>query len=372
MTTGVGVLRFDRCGFDIGWCVVGSRRRSQSLDAHEPCQQHDRDHAGDRRRLLQPAFARLGRLVVVDLLGGHRRDSRSDIVTTCLSGNPFEAAVAAGVVVPVRARRDSVGVGSSASGVATNAVGAESPFPVASRKMDAARTSEVARMCERVPPVDSSALAKSRQRRNLSTGSCESARAKIASKSVRSGRISLGRGGRSLSCLLTTTDRIEVRERRCAGQQVKSTGRQAILIDPAVELLAHQLLRCGIAGASDEHPGAGQRVMSALRARYTEAGQRNSSSVGRRAADQDVAGIDISVQHAAVVRIVQGVGDRRHDFDHQPRRHAVEMAVTQQLGRIRTVDVLRRDPQLVLEFTAVGETGDVRDAKAWPPDRTPR
>ena len=38
----------------------------------------------------------------------------------------------------------------------------------ASRKMDAARTSDVARMCDRVPPVDSSALAKSRPRRYLS------------------------------------------------------------------------------------------------------------------------------------------------------------------------------------------------------------
>ena len=89
---------------------------------------------------------------------------------------------------------------------AAGVVCAVSVLSVASRKMDAARTSDVARMCDRVPPVDSSALAKSRPRRNLSTGSLESARAKIASNSVRSGRISLGRGARSLSCLLTTTD----------------------------------------------------------------------------------------------------------------------------------------------------------------------
>ena len=100
----------------------------------------------------------------------------------------------------------AVGAAASDIGVAGAVAGAASVPSVASRKMDAARNSDVARMCDRVPPFDSSALAKSRPRRNLSTGSFESARAKIASNSIRSGRISLGRGARSLSCLLTTTD----------------------------------------------------------------------------------------------------------------------------------------------------------------------
>ena len=118
------------------------------------------------------------------------------------AANAAGAVGGAGVVGAVGA----VGATASDSDVATDVVGAASVLSVASRKMDAARNSDVARMCDRVPPVDSSALAKSRPRRNLSTGSFESARAKIASNSVRSGRISLGRGGRSLSCLLTTTD----------------------------------------------------------------------------------------------------------------------------------------------------------------------
>jgi hypothetical protein len=51
----------------------------------------------------------------------------------------------------------------------------------------------------------SSALAKSRHRRNLSLGSVASARAKIPSKRVSSGLPSPGRGGDSLRCLLITT-----------------------------------------------------------------------------------------------------------------------------------------------------------------------
>ena len=141
---------------------------------------------------------------------------------------------------------------------------------------------------------------------------------------------------------------------------MESAGRQGVLIDPTVEFVAPQLLRCRIAGGSDEHAGAGQRVMSALRARYTEAGQRNSSPVGRRLADQDVARVDVAVQHAAVVRVVQGVGDRGHDLDDHPRRHAIEMAFTEQLGRVAAIDVLGRDPQLILELAAVGDAGDTR------------
>jgi len=72
-------------------------------------------------------------------------------------------------------------------------------------RLDASRKADVPRNCDLVPPVASSALAKPRHRRNLSTGSFESARSKIASKSVRSGLTSLGRGGRSLRCLLITT-----------------------------------------------------------------------------------------------------------------------------------------------------------------------
>jgi len=119
--------------------------------------------------------------------------------------NAADAVGAAGVVCAVAAV-GAVGATALDSGVASDVVGAGSVLSGASRKMDAARNSDVARTCDLVPPIDSSALANSRPRRNLSTGSFESARAKIASNSVRSGRISLGRGGRSLSCLLTTTD----------------------------------------------------------------------------------------------------------------------------------------------------------------------
>ncbi len=107
------------------------------------------------------------------------------------------------------ARATSVTGGASAAGSVGATplfVGAASAAVVpASWLSDAPRKSVVARTCDRLPPFNSSARAKSRHRRNLSTGSWESARAKIASNSVRSGRTSLGRGGRSLRCLPITT-----------------------------------------------------------------------------------------------------------------------------------------------------------------------
>ncbi len=171
----------------------------------------------------------------------------------------------------------------------------------------------------------------------------------------------LARPGRSIVELpVDHHGRIEVGERRCTGQQMESAGRQRVLVDSAVEFLAHQLFGCGVASGSDEHACAGQRVVRAFWSRYTEAGQRNSSSVRCRLVDQHAAGIDVAVQHAAVVCVVQGVCDRGDDLDHHPRRHAVEMAVAQELGRIRPFDVLRADPQLVFELAAVGEPDDIR------------
>jgi hypothetical protein len=93
----------------------------------------------------------------------------------------------------------SVGATRSVSGTASKAVAP------ASRRSDASRKAEAPRKCDLAPPVASSALAKSRHRRNLSIGSFASARAKIASKSVRSGLTSLGSGARSLRCLLIST-----------------------------------------------------------------------------------------------------------------------------------------------------------------------
>lgn len=93
----------------------------------------------------------------------------------------------------------SVGGTASVFGTASKAVAP------ASRRSDSSRKADAPRKTDLVPPVASSALAKSRHRRNLSMGSFASARAKIASKSVRSGLTSLGSGGRSLRCLLIST-----------------------------------------------------------------------------------------------------------------------------------------------------------------------
>jgi hypothetical protein len=59
------------------------RRGAQRSDAHEPGQQYDHDHTTDRRGVLQSALARLGSLVigdVVDVVVGRCRSSRRDCI----------------------------------------------------------------------------------------------------------------------------------------------------------------------------------------------------------------------------------------------------------------------------------------------------
>ena len=263
---GIGSCGLGRGGLDTGWCVIGLRRRAQRSDTHEPGQQYDHDHTTDRRGVLQSALACLGRLVigdVVDVSSGGVGPADVTASSTWLSGKAFGAepfllagaANAAGLVgavgvVGAVAAVGAVGATTSDPGVARAVAGAASVLSVASRKMDAARNSDVARMCDRVPPFDSSALAKSRPRRYLSTGIF---RERAGEDRVEFGQVrpDLAWSGRSIVELpVDHHGRIEMCERRCPGQHVKSAGRQSVLVGAAVEFIAHQLLGRGVARPS--------------------------------------------------------------------------------------------------------------------------
>jgi hypothetical protein len=61
-----------------------------------------------------------------------------------------------------------------------------------------------------------------------------------------------------------------------------------------------------------------------------------------------------------VVRVVEGVRDRGHYLDHRVWRHAIGIAIAQQLGRVGAIDVVHRKPQPALELAPVVQADDVR------------
>ncbi|CNK68367.1 Uncharacterised protein [Mycobacterium tuberculosis] len=82
-------------------------------------------------------------------------------------------------------------------------------------------------------------------------------------------------------------------DRRRTRQQVKSRGRQGVLVGAAVDLGAGQLLGRGI---SDR---AGAR-------RYPEVGQQDSLLAGGGTGQQDVGGFDVTMQQPAGMGVVEG------------------------------------------------------------------
>ncbi len=66
------------------------------------------------------------------------------------------------------------------------------------------------------------------------------------------------------------------------------------------------------------------------------------------------------MQQPLLVRIVERLGDRGDDVEDFLFGHAVRVAVAQQLGRVRPVHVVHRDPDLAVHVATVVHPDDVR------------
>jgi hypothetical protein len=73
----------------------------------------------------------------------------------------------------------------------------------------------------------------------------------------------------------------------------------------------------------------------------------------------DVGGFDVSVQQTPLVGVVQCAGDSGNDGYSEFGGHTCGVALLNQLGCVGAVDVVHRDLQLAVVFTAIVYADDV-------------
>ena len=145
-----------------------------------------------------------------------------------------------------------------------------------------------------------------------------------------------------------------------AGEQLVGGGRQRILVCTAVDLGTGQLFGRGVRDGSDRHVGAGEVAVLAGSAGNTEVRQQNPLIRGVGVGDQDVGGLDVAVQQALLVGVVERLGDPGGDPHHVIGGHSVRVALGEQRAGIGALDVVHGDPQLAVDVTAVMHFDDVR------------
>ncbi len=90
---------------------------------------------------------------------------------------------------------------------------------------------------------------------------------------------------------------VRVREQHRAGQQLIGGCREGVLVGPAVDGVAHQLLGSRVGHGADDHVGGGQSALASVgqltgNAEVTQQDSSFAVTVG----DQDVGGLDVAVQ----------------------------------------------------------------------------
>ena len=155
-------------------------------------------------------------------------------------------------------------------------------------------------------------------------------------------------------------DRVGVLERRRTGEQMKSRGGQRILVRAAVDVGTRQLLGRRVGHRPHRDIGLGDTADVGEVARYAEVRQQDSAFPVLGVGEQDVGGLDVAVQQAAVVCVVERAGDGLQDGAHLMDRHPVPVALLDQSGGIGPLDVVHGNPELTVEFAAIVDADDVR------------
>ncbi len=120
--------------------------------------------------------------------------------------------------------------------------------------------------------------------------------------------------GRRTQVVTDHDSTIGVLEGRRAGQQVKSCGSQRILIRPAVERLAAELLGGHIADGSHRDVVVGEVADVIDPASDAEVGQEHPSPPPIGGGHEDVLGLDVTMEQPLLMRGVERIGHRRHDL----------------------------------------------------------
>src|SRR5262249_3720114 len=124
----------------------------------------------------------------------------------------------------------------------------------------------------------------------------------------RDARVGLSRGPRrQLPHLPESRDRSLGPERRAAGEQLVEDGAQAVDVAGGGEdRVAARLLRGDVARRADDRRGRGRARAGVEPLREAEVGDVGPA----RLVEQDVGRLEVAVQYAALVRVVDGAGDR--------------------------------------------------------------
>jgi hypothetical protein len=143
------------------------------------------------------------------------------------------------------------------------------------------------------------------------------------------------------------------------GQQMKRGAGQGILIGTPVNRLGLQLLGCRVGHRAHRRVFRSQPRRIIDVPRDAEIGQINSLRLSIRIGQQNVGRLDVAVQHAAMMGIVQRRGDRGNDRRHPCKGHPVRVDLAHQPSRVGSSHVIHRDPKQALVFAAVMNSHNV-------------
>ena len=149
-----------------------------------------------------------------------------------------------------------------------------------------------------------------------------------------------------------------------AGQEMVGGGRKGVLVNAPVDLVAHQLLRGGVRHCAHGHIGRGDAANVVDRPRDAEVGEESQLIIDVEISDDDVVGLDVSVQQAFLVGVVQRAGDSGNNRADEFGGHACRVALLDQLGCVGPVDPIHSDPQPAVVFSTIMYSDYVRMPQA--------
>ena len=148
--------------------------------------------------------------------------------------------------------------------------------------------------------------------------------------------------------------------RRRTSEKVKRGGRQRILIGPPIDVCTHQLFRRGIGEGAHGEVGHGESTDVNKWSRNAKVGQQDPPLAVLGIGEQDVRRLDVAVQQAPAVGVVECGGDTGDDVAYVVYRHPGRVAAFEQLRGVGAVDVVHRDPEVTIDLAAIVHRDDVR------------
>ena len=145
------------------------------------------------------------------------------------------------------------------------------------------------------------------------------------------------------------------------GKALVEDAAERVHVHPVVAVLAEDLLRRRVLERADELTGGGER--DAVSGRSLAQAEVREIAAARRpvvfaGGDQDVPGLDVSVEDALRVRCVERPGDLSEERERLRSRQCA--FVREDVLQVRAADVVEREVEEPAVFACVADTRDVR------------